>query len=118
MRGFSKAAALLGAMALSISAASAQTLIPGGFTVGVAVSTRGAVVAGASDVAGAPSPARLAGLRPGDVITEIDGFPVESAADLARELSGDRCTLTYQSNGEIRRVHGTPAIDRQTGGYN
>ena len=117
MRGFSKAAALLGAMALSISAASAQTLIPGGFTVGVAVSTRGAVVAGASDVAGAPSPARLAGLRPGDVITEIDGFPVESAADLARELSGDPCTLTYQRNGEIRRVHVTPAFDRQTGGY-
>ena len=95
MRGFSKAAALLGAMALSISAASAQTLIPGGFTVGVAVSTRGAVVAGASDVAGAPGPARLAGLRPGDVITEIDGFPVESAADLARELSRTRTPNLY-----------------------
>ena len=45
------------------------------------------------------TPARAAGLLPGDVITAVDGIPVNSAADLSTIMDqrrpGDTVTLTW-----------------------
>ena len=50
------------------------------------------------------SPAAEAGLRQGDVVTEIDGEPVESSDDLRRVVEshrpGDELELTYERDGE------------------
>lgn len=47
---------------------------------------------------GAASPAASAGIRPGDLILEVDGQPVQSVGDLQRKIRahepGDRVTLT------------------------
>ena len=44
-----------------------------GASVGVAIRTGGVVVVGNSDLGSTPSPARLAGLKSGDVIESVDG---------------------------------------------
>ncbi|MFL5577222.1 MAG: PDZ domain-containing protein, partial [Gemmatimonadaceae bacterium] len=54
------------------------------------------------------SPAARAGLRPGDVITALDGRPVESSADFTAELAqhkpGERVRLTVVRGGQRRDV--------------
>ena len=50
------------------------------------------------------SPAERAGIRPGDLVVEVDGEPTESAADLQRmmvaELIGRPVTATVWRSGE------------------
>ena len=82
---------LLGVVPLktvTVSVKPEKRLIPGGHSVGVALNTAGVVVVGDSDLGRVPSPARLAGLRSGDVIQSIDGAAVTSAAQLTACLSG------------------------------
>ena len=62
-------------------------LYPGGQAVGVALHTRGVLVVGTSDLTGAFSPARLAGIKPGDVITEANGKAVESTEALTQMVA-------------------------------
>jgi S1-C subfamily serine protease len=54
------------------------------------------------------SPAHLAGIRAGDIIVGIEGFPVRKAADLEQRLKvlGRGCTirLTVLRHGEILEV--------------
>jgi S1-C subfamily serine protease len=54
------------------------------------------------------SPADDAGLAAGDVVTAIDGTPVESSADLVTAVSekqpGDTVTLTVTRDGATRTV--------------
>jgi serine protease Do len=49
------------------------------------------------------SPAQLAGLRPGDVVTSLDGRPINNATELTAELAqhkpGDRVTLSIVRKG-------------------
>jgi len=62
-------------------------LYPGGQAVGVALHTKGVLVVGTSDLTGANSPARLAGIKPGDVIMAADGRTIESTDDLTEIVS-------------------------------
>ena len=62
-------------------------LYPGGQAVGVALHTKGVLVVGTSDLTGANSPARLAGIKPGDVIMAADGRNIESTDDLTEIVS-------------------------------
>jgi putative serine protease PepD len=72
----------------------------------------GARVAGAVNSAGAPvrpgGPADLAGIRPGDVITEIDGRPVQGSQELIVAIRsmrpGDVVELTYERRGREREA--------------
>lgn len=62
-------------------------LYPGGQAVGVALHTKGVLVVGTSDLTGANSPARLAGIKPGDIILTADGRNIESTDDLTAIVS-------------------------------
>ncbi len=104
-------------LAGATSGAEAKTLVPGGQSIGVAVKTEGIVVIGASDIGSIPSPARLAGLKPGDVITGVNGNRVSGVDELLSMLGGKSIKVTYTRNGETRNATLTPAKDATDGKY-
>ncbi|MFH1841838.1 MAG: PDZ domain-containing protein [bacterium] len=53
------------------------------------------------------SPARVAGLRRGDVLTHVDGVPLDSDEGgriFSRIIAGDAAHFTYERDGEVRQV--------------
>jgi len=94
----------------------ARYLVPGGKNVGIAIETEGLVVVGTSDLGRKASPARLAGLNSGDIITEVDGHQVRTAEDLAQALtSGQTASVTIVRDEEQRTVQLTPTVDPRDG---
>ncbi|MFH8764908.1 trypsin-like peptidase domain-containing protein [Streptomyces althioticus] len=83
-----------------------------GITLDMAYSGDGARVAAEGGDGGPPvstgGPGAKAGIRPGDVITEVDGRPVRSGEELIVKTRahrpGDRLELTLERNGEERTV--------------
>lgn len=95
-----------------------RVLVPGGQSVGVALRTGGVVVVGNSDLGRTPSPARLAGLKSGDVIESVDGEAVTGAAQLAACLSdGGTAHLRLLRGGNVVECDVTPAQDERDGQY-
>ncbi|MCX9192268.1 serine protease [Carbonactinospora thermoautotrophica] len=82
---------------------SADSLTP----TGTAVTAGGAVLAQVSE----GSAAARAGLRPGDVVTEVDGKKVASGEDLMaalwRKAPGEQVRITYLRDGQTRTVTAT-----------
>ncbi len=111
------------AVALMGSAAAAElpeALVPVGQAVGISVKTDGAVVSELSEFttgSGTCSPARDAGLRPGDVITMIEGVEILSAQDLMRALEDapGSVTVRYRREGEERQTTVKPYMDGDSG---
>ncbi len=101
---------------VELEVAEERTLIPGGKSVGIAIATEGLVVVGVSDLGQEISPAERAGLRAGDVITEINGAPVRTSAALSAQLAaGQAATLTVDRDGEALAVELTPETDPRDG---
>ena len=95
-------------------------LYPGGQAVGVALHTSGVLVVGTSDLTGAYSPARTAGVKPGDVITEADGKSIASADELSslvETYGGMPIPLTIQRGESRLELTLTPKRDGQSGKY-
>ncbi|MFJ6212103.1 S1C family serine protease [Streptomyces sp. NPDC092296] len=75
-----------------------------------------------SDVQGTPAitpggPADKAGLKPGDVVTKLDGVPIDSGPTLVSEIwthrPGDKVSLTYTRSGETHTT--TVTLGERTG---
>lgn len=95
-------------------------LYPGGQAVGVALHTRGVLVVGTSDLTGAYSPARLAGIKAGDLILEAGGKSLTGTADLTElvEASGETpIPLTVRRGDSTLSLTLSPKRDGQTGTY-
>lgn len=63
-------------------------------------------------------PAAELGLQPGDVITSIDGEPVDTWKDLVRLVSGNaenQISIQWQRKGEIMSSQITPRLDKLFG---
>jgi serine protease Do len=64
------------------------------------------------EVVGA-SPAARAGLRPGDIILEVDAHPIEDVADLQRlmvgEALGDPMRVLVWRDGDVSAISVEPA---------
>ena len=112
---------LLGLMPLKrvkVSVQSQRVLIPGGQSVGVAMNTQGVVVVGNSDLGRTPSPARLAGIKSGDVIRRVDGEAVTSARQLSMCLTdGATVRLEWMRGDRTMSCDITPAQDGRDGQY-
>ena len=98
---------------LDIAVDEARVVVPGGQSVGVALSTDGVVVVGLSDLGGTiPSPARLAGLKAGDVIAAVDGTPLAGTAQLTERVAdGEALRLTVDRAGARQTLEVTPVRD-------
>ena len=89
-------------MSLLTAGAFAQEVLLGGQVVGIHVGMKGVLVAGLSPVEtkeGSVSPAELAGIERGDMISAVEGKPLESAAQLidrVTELDGKPVKLTVR----------------------
>lgn len=95
-------------------------LYPGGQAVGVALRTKGVLVVGTSDLTGASSPARLAGVKPGDVILEADGQPVANTDELTKKVAaygGAPMPLTIQRGEDTLSLTLLPKRDGQSGEF-
>lgn len=101
---------------VDVEVSSERRLIPGGKSVGIAIETDGLVVVGASDLGRTASPARLAGLRAGDVITHVNGEAVRTSEELAECLkAGETAEMTILRDGEEKNVSLTPTADSRDG---
>ncbi|MEG0901265.1 MAG: SpoIVB peptidase, partial [Clostridia bacterium] len=95
-------------------------LFPGGQAVGVALHTRGVLVVGTSDLTGTLSPARMAGLKVGDLITEVGGRTLDSTTQLTDLVAASGAAPLPM---KVRRGESTlaltlePKLDDQTGTY-
>jgi len=95
-------------------------LYPGGQAVGVALHTKGVLVVGTSDLTGVSSPARLAGIKPGDTITAIAGKTIDSTTSLTKLVEacgGKPLPITIQRNDNSLQLTLTPQKDQQSGTY-
>ncbi len=101
---------------MEVEVSQERTLIPGGKSVGIAIETEGLVVVGTSDLGRDTSPARLAGLNSGDIITEINGQKVRTAEDLSVLLqAGETAAVTVVRDDETQTISLTPATDPRDG---
>ena len=95
----------VGAAAQSVGKYNNMKVILGGVPFGVKFNTDGVVVVGFSDIDGTPkaqNPAYVAGLRPKDIITKVNGRKLADAADLTSTVEssdGQALSLTYMRGG-------------------
>ena len=93
-----------------------RMLIPGGQPVGIAIETQGLVVVGMSDLGSTPSPARVAGLKSGDVITAVNGEAVREPGDLAALMQANvPAEITLVRENEECTLQLTPKVDVRDG---
>ena len=98
------------AAAVSAQAAAAQLLIPVGEVVGLSLRDGSVTVAAIHELHGGA--ARDAGIEIGDEILSLDGYRVDTAADLfdALKRSGGTVTITLRREGRERQVKLCPAV--------
>lgn len=97
---------------VDVEVSDARRLIPSGDLVGVAIESEGLIVVGMSDLGKLPSPARIAGLKNGDLITQVNGQAVTSVDRLGELIhAGEEAKFTIVRNGEERQIALTPQAD-------
>lgn len=98
----------------SARAAEPKEVIPMGNTVGIQLKMDGVLVVGLSKLVtenGEVSPAREAGIMPGDVITKLGEREIRSAAEFLTamsELNGEDVLVTVRRNGETMQFTAKP----------
>ena len=98
-------------------AAGPEYLIPGGEAVGICVEADGVIIAeitGVDTAEGAVTPARDAGLKPGDVIIKIGTNDVKSGEDLLKALTNadDETTVQVRRGQEVKQMRIKPAVNQ------
>jgi stage IV sporulation protein B len=95
------ASLIFGLCTVPAAYAAARELVPMGTTVGIELKTPGVIVVGLENIEGSPaqdgSPARAAGVMPGDLIVRLGSEEVKSAEDflnLVSRLDGEQVSLT------------------------
>lgn len=99
-------------------------VIPGGEAFGVKFKAAGVLVTDRRDAVtedkSTVNPAFDAGVRKGDIITEIDGVKIKSGADfrnIVAQSGGKTAELTLIRNGNEQKLKVTPVLDTSDGEY-
>ena len=105
---------------VEIAVSDDQIVYPGGQAIGVALHTKGVLVVGTSDLSTGVSPARLAGLRAGDLITRADQTELTGADQLTHMVAsaaGRPMALTVRRGAEQLTLTLNGQLDKQSGVY-
>lgn len=93
-------------------------VIPGGETFGVKFKASGVLVTDRQDIQtadnGSANPAFEAGIKKGDIITEVDGNKISSGSDFRDKIAateGKAVELTVIRNGKTQKIKVTPVLD-------
>ncbi|MGX8699827.1 SpoIVB peptidase [Caproiciproducens sp.] len=92
---------------VSVDVVKETLLVPCGTPFGIKMFTNGVVVVGVADIktsSGTINPAAAAGLKVGDIITEVDGKKVNTNAeiiDMVTDSEGRSLTFTLSRNGQV-----------------
>ena len=98
-------------------------LVPCGTPFGIKMFTNGVVVVGMSDIdseSGKVNPATEAGLKIGDIITNINGVTVnenEEVSEAIQDCNGESLVLTVKRDTEILEISLNPVKTSQDGSY-
>ncbi|MCL2368356.1 MAG: SpoIVB peptidase [Oscillospiraceae bacterium] len=124
MKFFRRATVLLAAFTILLSvapgalAARPTALVPVGQTVGIDIKSEGVIVVGMAPVetaAGPKSPATLAGLHLGDIITQVGGQTIQSAADFKAAIdaaAGQTVTVQVSRAEQQLQMNLSPVADQ------
>ena len=99
-----------------VTTAKRQYVLAGGEVFGIKLYTRGVLVAKTDMVTtqnGNENPAQAAGLRSGDVITEINGEEVNRKSEVSRAIENSGGTplhLTVERGGSVLQLECTPSL--------
>ncbi|MEG2858583.1 MAG: SpoIVB peptidase [Clostridia bacterium] len=103
---------------VNVTVAPEKRVAPGGQSIGIALNMDGVLVVGASDVGVQPSPARMAGLRSGDLIVKVNGARIDSADQLSQQIArGNEAALEVMRAGKAVNVSIDPVKDERDGAY-
>ena len=111
------------AVACSSGAAAPAKLVPVGQAVGIKLFSHGVMIVGLEEVAtklGSVSPAKESGLKVGDIITQMDGQPVNSIEDVAEivnQKGGAPLELTALRKGKTMEMTAEAAPCLADGSY-
>ncbi len=99
-----------------------KTLVPCGTPFGIKMLTDGVVVTDFGTVnigLECVSPAELAGIRKGDIITAVNDISVCDSASLSEavQVAGESCTIDLIRNGQLLTVTAKPVISSSDGQY-
>lgn len=104
------------------SSAKRQVLV-GGSSLGIVMLTDGLIITKVTEVKNNGTrfyPAADAGLRPGDVLLELNGTKIESASHISQLMSknsSDNVEVKYKRDNEIKTASVKPALDATSGEY-
>ncbi|MGI6552818.1 MAG: SpoIVB peptidase [Bacillota bacterium] len=110
---------------LQVDAVDEIKLYPGGHSIGVLLKTQGVIITGYSPVVDQGRsylPAKEAGLEIGDIIKEINNYPISSDEETLRLIhelgqKGAPIVLLIQRNRQQIEIPVSPAYCRETGRY-
>ena len=109
---------------IDVQVLQAQSLIPGGSSIGVALQTQGTLVVGRASIIDESgktcNPGVEAGIQPGDIITHVDGIEVENANHLTELIDArmpNAVSLTLKRSDKTMDVTVTPVREQQDGRY-
>ena len=104
---------------IPVMSAAMDTVTEARMAIGVALHTSGVLVVGTSDLgADGPSPARVSGILPGDLIRRVNDVELTSSAQfslLVAQAGGQDLPLTIERDGQLMQVTVTPKLDAATG---
>lgn len=109
---------------VSVNVVSATELIPCGNSIGVRINIDGVMVVGISDFRDKDSkkirPAQAAGLKPGDIIREVNGEKVSKISGLSKAVensNGQPVEMLIERNDEKMQVTVTPVWSQDDNTY-
>lgn len=101
-----------------------KTLVPGGKSIGVSLSTNGVLIVGTSEVSAKNGivhyPAMDAGIAPGDIIESINGLEVKNASHLAQivnKAKDKNVDLKCRRGDRYFRTQAKPVLDDNSSEY-